>query len=56
MMDPHTKAFEPVPDRMADADPRQQWPRFRVGEEVEINGVTFRVRKITRKDLVLRPK
>jgi uncharacterized Zn finger protein len=28
---------------------------FQVGEELELNGMSFKVRKITAKDLVLRP-
>lgn len=29
--------------------------RFAVGEHVEVNGVPFRIRKITAKDIVIRP-
>ena len=34
--------------------PKRTWGIFSVGEELEIRGSKFRVRKITRKDLILR--
>lgn len=55
-MNPETNRFERVPKVVANNDPRAQWAQFRVGDEVEINGVLFAIRKITPKDLVLRPK
>lgn len=49
-MNPETKRFEPETVRTPDG-----WPRFRVGEVFTLNGVRMRVRKVTNKDLVLRP-
>lgn len=33
---------------------KQKRPLFRVGDIVEVNGGKFRIRKITKKDLILR--
>lgn len=49
-MNPETKRFEPETVRTPD-----DWPRFHIGEEFTLNGVRMRVRKVTRKDIVLRP-
>ncbi len=52
-MNPETKEFEPVPER---PDSRTaDWKRFHVGEVFTLNGVPMAIRKITRKDLILRP-
>lgn len=32
-----------------------EWPRFVLGEEVEVKGITFVVQRINRSNLVLRP-
>lgn len=54
MMDPNTGTFQPATDPKADPG-RANWPRFHVGQELEIGGVRMRVRKITAKDVILRP-
>jgi hypothetical protein len=55
-MNPDTKRFEPVADSLPPTDKRALWPTFKIGQEFEVNGVAFVVRKVTNKDLVLRPK
>jgi len=50
-MNPETKKFEPETVRTPD-----NWPRFSIGEEFTLNGVVMVVRKVTKKDIVLRPK
>jgi hypothetical protein len=49
-VNPETKEFIPV----SPSTP-PEWPRFHVGQEFILNGVTMRVRKITKKDVFLRP-
>jgi len=49
-MNPETYEFEPVTDETPD-----DWVRFSIGEEVTINGVQCRIRKITKKDIIVRP-
>jgi len=56
-MDPNPPHhFEKLPDPVPADDHRAEWLRFTVGEVVSVGGVDFVVRKITKKDLVLRPK
>ena len=50
-MNPETKQFEPIT-----LETPGNWPRFKVGEEFELNGVKMCIRKITKKDIILRPK
>lgn len=52
MMDPKTKEFHPI-ESPQEAKPG--WPVFTVGEKFTLNGVEFYVRKITAKDVLLRP-
>ncbi len=49
-MNPDTKEFEPITEKTP-----EDWPRFHIGEEFELNGVKMRVRKVTKKDVILRP-
>ena len=49
-MNPETYEFEAV-----DEDTPDEWPRFKINEVVSVNGVEMRVRKITKKDIILRP-
>lgn len=50
-MNPETRTFEPET-----AATPEGWPRFSVGEEFTLKGVVMVVRKVTKKDIVLRPK
>ena len=44
-----------VPEKFKDGTPvPANVALFRVGQELEINGGRFRIRKITKKDLILR--
>lgn len=52
MMNPRTKEFEPI-DSPENAPPG--WAVFTVGHRVTINGTEFAIRKVTKKDIVLRP-
>lgn len=60
-MNPETKEFSKVTKDdiesglYKDGGARGSWKLFNIGQEIEINGVTFRVRKITNKDVILRP-
>jgi hypothetical protein len=54
-MSPDTHKFEPIPDELPMEDYRSHWLIFTVGQVVEVSGQRFKVRKITRKDLILRP-
>jgi hypothetical protein len=49
-MSPDTKLFEPETENTPG-----DWPRFSINQEFELNGVKMRVRKITKKDVILRP-
>jgi len=50
-MNPDTKTFEPETLETPEA-----WKRFSVGDEFTLNNVVMVIRKITKKDIVLRPK
>lgn len=52
MMDPATKEFEPI-EKPEDAP--NGWPVFSVGQRVTLNGVEMAIRKVTKKDVILRP-
>lgn len=54
-MNPETKEFEQMPEVVSLDDRRLQWPQFKIGQPVEINGVQFAIRKVTKKDVILRP-
>ncbi len=56
MQEPKTGHMEEVTEKFYDEhnDNRKANAMFRVGEEVTVNGGNFRVRKITKKDLILR--
>jgi len=49
-MNPETKDFEPE----VEGTP-EDWPRFKVGQKFYNYYVEFRIRKITKKDIILRP-
>lgn len=53
MMDPRTGEFEPIPEGTAGAEPEERLT-LAVGQRIGIAGYVFRVRKITRHDVVLR--
>lgn len=60
-MDSGRGTFEPISEELADSyregtklKPERAGGIFTVGEELEIRGSLLRVRKITRKDLILR--
>lgn len=50
IMNPETLKFEPV-TRCTPED----WKRLFLGQEIDVGGIPCRIRKITRKDIVLRP-
>lgn len=51
-MQPVTKEFHhETPEKLLPED----WPRFHIGQEFTLNNVKMRIRKITRKDIILRP-
>jgi tartrate dehydratase beta subunit/fumarate hydratase class I family protein len=50
-MNPETRTFEPETVETPEA-----WNRFSVGDKFTLNGVIMVIRKITKKDIVLRPK
>ena len=54
-MNPDTYRFESITEDQSRSTPYDKWKQFRIGEILEINGVRMRVRKITNKDIVLRP-
>lgn len=49
-MNPETKRFTPVT-----TDTPPDWPRVQVGQESIVCGIPCRVRKVTRKDIIMRP-
>jgi len=49
-MNPKTQEFEPVT-----ADTPKDWKQFSIGNTFVLNGVLMAVRKITKKDIILRP-
>jgi hypothetical protein len=68
MMDPQSGEIIPIDNGLAkvfekaaqglngDPDLLRRFPQvFRVGEEIDLVGRKYRVRKITKKDLILRP-
>ena len=50
-MDPETKKFYEESHRAV----QPSWPRFVIGEEVVIHGVTFKIARITESFIMLRP-
>lgn len=55
-MDPHTKEFHPVdPEKLEQLKKVGDPAVFEVGQRFLIGNVLFAIRKITRKDLVIRP-
>lgn len=52
-MNPRTMEFEPISE--PPPPEKKEWPVFRVGDMFELNGVKMAVRKVTRRDVVLRP-
>jgi len=54
-MNPETNPFERLPDETSADDPRPDWLQFHEGEIILLKGTVFRVRKVTQKDVVLRP-
>lgn len=59
MMNPDSKEFEEIIgdyDKLIAERPEvKDWKKFRIGEEIEVKGEMFRIRKITKKDLIIRP-
>ena len=57
MMDPKTYEFKPEDILKAELGDefRDDSPRFFIGQVHDISGIKMRIRKITKKDLVLRP-
>lgn len=59
MMNPDSKEFEEIIgdyDKLVAERPEvKDWKKFRIGEEIEVKGEKFRIRKITKKDLIIRP-
>lgn len=51
-MNPQTMEFEP---ETTETPRPPDWKRFTVGDPVMVNGVPMTIRKITKKDLLLRP-
>lgn len=54
MQNPETGRLEPITKERSEVEGAAGKPVFHVGEIVQVNGGWFRIRKITRKDLVLR--
>ena len=55
-MNPDTQEFVQMTDENLLRHPEMSdWKRFHVGERFELNGVAMEVRKITKKDVLLRP-
>lgn len=50
-MDPETKKFY----EESHSAVQPNWPRFVIGEQVVIHGVTFKIVRINRSNIVLRP-
>jgi hypothetical protein len=63
-MNPETKEFEEIAQRYLESEEllveerpeTKDWKRFHIGEEIEIKDIMFKIRKITKKDIILRPK
>lgn len=59
MMNPDSKEFEEIIgdyDKIVSERPEvKDWKKFHIGEEIEVKGEMFRIRKITKKDLIIRP-
>jgi len=49
-MNPETYEFEPV----TSCTP-EDWKKLFIGQQIDVAGILCRVRKITRKDIILRP-
>ena len=54
MQNEDERIFEMIPEDTEEYNP-QGWTTHQVGETIEIKGRKFKIRKITKKDLVLRP-
>jgi len=52
-MNPDTKTFHPEVQHGPDLPP--SWPRLKIGDVINVRGWGYRVRKITKKDVILRP-
>ena len=59
MMNPKTKEFEEIKEDyeelLAIRPEIEKWKKFHIGELVTIKETVFKIRKITKKDLILRP-
>ena len=59
MMNPDTKEFEEIKgdyEKLLEERPEvKDWKKFKIGERIEVKGENFLIRKITKKDLILRP-
>lgn len=49
------KIYAPMSDNEVAETLKPKRPKFEVGNIIEIDGVPFRLRKITKKDIILRP-
>ena len=54
-MNPETQEFEPVKGKIIEGRDERGWPVFTIGQQITLNGVHLRLRKISRKDLIFRP-
>lgn len=56
-MNPEIHEFhrEELIDKLRSRFKCDDWSRFDIGQEFTLNGVLMRIRKITKKDIVLRP-
>lgn len=59
MMNPKSKQFEMIEqdlDELYKERPEtKDWKKFRIGEQIEVKGEPFLIRKITKKDIIIRP-
>ena len=54
MQNEDIREFQEIPEDIAEYNP-QGWTTYKIGEIIELKDKKYRVRKITKKDLVLRP-
>lgn len=62
MLNPEDGTFEEIAEKYKTLEELYEerpetrgWKKFRIGERVEVKGEWFTIRKITKKDLILRP-
>lgn len=54
-MNPQTKEFIPIPTLEELEVDHGDWAKFSAGDRFTLNGVEMVIRKITKRDIVLRP-